>query len=501
MDIKHYTKPPEHYVGDMLVYFVQQPEKGVPKCPDSRIKLMMQGAVKAGDFLGKEGQALLLYPELRGSRKKIVKRILLVGLGKDEPSREMFRKAGGTVAQRGQSTKSQKILVKAPDIKSKKLTSSDICECLTEGLILGSYQFRKYKTKEDPDEETGTIKEISLAGKDVSGLRRSMTRGRRSSEAVCAARDMANEPGNFWTPSHFAVFSRSLAKKYNLRARVLGKAEMKRLHMGGILGVAQGSAQSPTVNIVEYRTGKKVPTLLLVGKGLTFDSGGISIKPSGGMHDMKMDMCGGAAVLAAMQVIGQEKPKNLDVVAIVPASENLPGPSALKPGDIITQYGGKTVEVINTDAEGRIIVADALAYGVKKFMPDAVIDVATLTGAIIVALGHHRTGLLSNDDTLAEKVTAAAEKSGEPVWRLPLGKEYRKQLKSTVADLKNIGNRTGGSITAGAFLQEFVGEVPWVHLDIAGTAWNFTEKPYIPKGPSGTGVRTILELVRDWRNK
>jgi len=214
---------------------------------------------------------------------------------------------------------------------------------------------------------------------------------------------------------------------------------------------------------------------------------------------MKFDMCGGAAVLGAMQAIGEEKPRGVHVVGIVPATENLPGPSALKPGDIITIYGGKTVEVVNTDAEGRLILADALAYGIKKFKPKAVVDLATLTGAVVIGLGHHRTGLLSNDDELAQKVTAAGNRSGEPLWRLPLGPEYTEQIKSKVADIKNVGDRAAGTITAAAFLQEFVGEVPWVHLDIAGTAYNFTEKSYVPnKGPSGIGVRTLLELVRNW---
>jgi leucyl aminopeptidase len=210
-------------------------------------------------------------------------------------------------------------------------------------------------------------------------------------------------------------------------------------------------------------------------------------------------MCGGAAVMAAMQAIAEEKLGRLDVIALVPAAENLPSSTALKPGDIITQYGGKTVEVLNTDAEGRLILADALAYGVEQYKPDAVIDVATLTGAVIIGLGHHRTGLLSNNDALAESVLAAGERAGEPLWRLPLANEYREQLKSKIADLKNIGGRPAGTITAAAFLQEFVGKTPWAHLDIAGTAWDYTEKPYVPKGPSGIAARTLIELVRNWR--
>ncbi len=310
---------------------------------------------------------------------------------------------------------------------------------------------------------------------------------------------MANEPGNHWTPVDFGLYAGALALKPRMKCKILEQKELKRLKMGGILGVNQGSALPPRLVILEYRTKKTAPTILLVGKGITFDSGGISLKPGKGMDRMKYDMCGGAAVMAAMQGISMEQPKGINVVAIVPATENMPGSAALKPGDVITMYGGKTVEVLNTDAEGRLILADALAYGVDKFKPEAVIDLATLTGAVVVGLGHHRTGLMANNDELAAKALAAGERSGEPLWRLPLGKEYSKQLKSEIADLKNIGGPAAGTITAAAFLEEFVGETPWAHFDIAGTAWDFTEKSYIPKGVSGIGARTLLELVRAWK--
>ena len=345
------------------------------------------------------------------------------------------------------------------------------------------------------------LKKFSFLQKKLKSLSsKGLNKGRIAALAGCTARDMANEPGNVWTPTRFAEFGRKLAKTYNFTCKVLSKADMQRLKMGGILGVNSGSAQPPKMVILEYKTLTRNPTLLLVGKGLTFDSGGISLKPPKGMEEMKFDMCGGAAVLGAMQAVGEEKPKGINIIAIVPATENLPGPSALKPGDIITIYGGKTVEVVNTDAEGRLILADALAYGIKQYKPKAVVDLATLTGAVVIGLGHHRTGLLSNNDELAQKVMAAGDRSGEPLWRLPLGPEYSKQIKSKVADIKNVGNRAAGTITAAAFLQEFVGETAWAHLDIAGTAYNFTEKSYVPnKGPSGIGVRTLLELIRNWK--
>ena len=328
-----------------------------------------------------------------------------------------------------------------------------------------------------------------------------MERGKKAAVAACRARDMANEPGNGWPPAKFAEFARRIARKHKLFCEIIEKAEMKKLGMGGILGVNQGSAQPPKLVILKYEGGSKKtdPTLMLVGKGLTFDSGGISLKAGAGMQDMKYDMCGGAAVICAMQAIARERPKGINVVALVPSTENLPASTALKPGDIITHYGGKTSEIINTDAEGRLILADALAYGIETYAPDAVIDLATLTGAVIVGLGHHRTGLMATDDDLAEQLLAAGERAGEPLWRLPLGPEYSDQIKSQVADIKNTGGRGAGTITAGAYLQEFIGDTPWAHLDIAGTAWSDQKRPYAPKGGTGVGVRLLIAFLQRFK--
>jgi len=509
MIIKTTTRNAEKYKGDMLVYFVYQQKKKVPVCENKHVQNTVRLAFQAGDFAGKEGETLLFYPPGKG--KIPAKRILVVGLGKAEEGksnngltpadmwRENYRKAGGKVSGTALKTRASKIMVVIPEpfILDRRETT----ECMTEGLMLGAYQFRKYKKTVKEDEPQSEITEVLFyTDREKSAVNKGLTVGKVAALAGAAARDMANEPGNVWTPTRFAEFGRKLAKTYNLSCRVLSKANMQRLKMGGILGVNSGSAQPPKMVILEYKTSARNPTLLMVGKGLTFDSGGISLKPPAGMEEMKFDMCGGAAVLGAMQAVGEEQPKGINVIGIVPTTENLPGPSALKPGDIITIYGGKTVEVINTDAEGRLILADALAYGIKQYKPDAVVDLATLTGAVVIGLGHHRTGLLSNDDGLSQKVMAAGDRSGEPLWRLPLGPEYSKQIKSKVADMKNVGNRAAGTITAAAFLQEFVGDAVWAHLDIAGTAYNFTEKPYIPnKGPSGIGVRTLLELIRNWK--
>ena len=509
MIVKHTTQIIEKYQGDMIVYFVHQQNKNAPFCDNKFVQDIIKRAFKAGDFSGKEGETLLFYPE--GRQKLLAKRVLVVGLGKAEESstnngaatvdvwRENYRKAGGKVSETAQKTRGSKILVVVPE--PFILDKQETVECLTEGLMLGAYQFRKYKKIKEEDDPQGIIEEIQLfTVKAEKNIMQGLNRGKVAALSACTARDMANEPGNVWTPTRFAEFGRKLAQKYKLNCKVLSKADMQRLKMGGILGVNSGSAQPPKMVILEYKSSARNPTLLLVGKGLTFDSGGISLKPPKGMEEMKFDMCGGAAVLGTMQAVGEEKPKGINIVAIVPATENLPGPSALKPGDIITIYGGKTVEVLNTDAEGRLILADALAYGIKQYKPKAVVDLATLTGAVVIGLGHHRTGLLSNNDELTQKVMAAGDRSGEPLWRLPLGPEYSKQIKSRVADIKNIGNRSAGTITAAAFLQEFVGDTAWVHLDIAGTAYNFTEKTYVPgKAPSGIGVRTLLELIRNWK--
>jgi leucyl aminopeptidase len=508
MKTKHTTQDPGKYHGEMLACFVYQQDKKVPACDNRYIQETVRLAFQTGDFSGKEGETLLFYPSGKG--KLQAQRILVVGLGKAEEGktnngttpadrwRENYRKAGGKVSETALRTKAGKILVMVP--QPFILDPLETVECLTEGLMLGAYQFKKYKKTPSEDEPQTSIEEILLYSvEEESTVQKGMNRGRVAALAGCAARDMANEPGNVWTPARFAEFGRKLARNFKFSCTILSKADMQRLKMGGILGVNSGSAQPPKMVILEYRTSPRNPTLLLVGKGLTFDSGGISLKPPKGMEEMKFDMCGGAAVLGAMQAVGEEMPRGINIVGIVPATENLPGPSALKPGDIITIYGGKTVEVVNTDAEGRLILADALAYGIKKFKPKAVVDLATLTGAVVIGLGHHRTGLLSNDDELAQKVTAAGNRSGEPLWRLPLGPEYSKQIKSKIADIKNVGDRAAGTITAAAFLQEFVGEVPWVHLDIAGTAYDFTEKSYVPnKGPSGIGVRTLVELIRNW---
>jgi len=501
MEIKISKKNPEQFKGDLVVYLVRPGSvKGMPVCQNKQVEDMVGRAFELGDFKGNTGESLACYPSLSNGKKggHQAGRILVLGLGDGSLDCEMFRCAGGKIGGYIGKLKEPSVMIVLDD--NYELALPEVVESLTEGVILGSYKFNRHKTKDHDKLARGVVKDLVFFSKTANAaVRAGAKHGLIAGDAACLARDMANEPGNYWTPQHFADFSLQLAKKYGLRRKVLAKKELERQNMGGILGVNQGSAIPPKLICLEYRTGRKVPTLMFVGKGLTFDSGGISLKPSAGMEDMKYDMCGGAAVMAAMAAIGQLQPKNVDIVGIIPTTDNMPGPAALKPGDIVKHYNGKTVEIISTDAEGRLILADALSYGIKKYKPQAVVDLATLTGAVIVGLGHHITGLLGNDDDLAASIMAAGEKSGEPLWRLPLGKEYSKQLESKVADLKNLGGKGAGTITAACFLQEFIGDCPWAHLDIAGTAWDFTKKSYVPKGPSGTGVRTLLELVRAWK--
>ncbi len=494
----------EEYSGDLLVILVALDNNGT-LIGEPPVRPLLDSLTEYKEFSGKKDEYLQLYPPfgpLAGQLK--CRRLLLVGLGclaevTDADDRhEVLRGAGGIIAGQCRSCKAATVGIALPALA--ELADTAMGQFLSEGILLGDYQFQKYKTpKKDEDVYCGLAKIEFLAESHLAALRRGLAMGSNGAFAALTARDMANEPGNSWTPAHFAGYAQDVAKDFQMRCTVLEKSDMVTLGMGGIIAVNQGSEEPPKLVILDYAPPQYKETVLLVGKGLTFDSGGISLKPAQGMMEMKYDMCGGAAVLSAMEVIGREKLK-VRVIAIVPATDNMAGGGAVKPGDIITHYGGITAEIENTDAEGRLILADALAYGIEKFTPACVIDLATLTGAVIIALGHHHCGLMSNDERLAEKLIAAGRACGEPLWRLPLGEMYVKQIKSQVADIKNTGGKPGGSITAAEYLHQFVGKVPWAHLDIAGTAWDFTEKSYIPKGPSGFGVRILIELLRRWED-
>jgi leucyl aminopeptidase len=367
-------------------------------------------------------------------------------------------------------------------------------QALTEGSLLGLYRFRKHMTKET---ENHDIAELIIVEKDVAklpALKEGCKTGEVIAEATNLARDWINEPANYMTPSGMAKVAKELAKTHSLGLTIMDREQMEKEGMCALLGVAQGSRQPPKLIVLSYKGDKTSPdTLGLVGKGITFDSGGISIKPSEGMAEMKGDMAGAAAVMAALVAISQLKPK-VNVTAVVPATENLPGGNALKPGDILKAVNGKTIEVVNTDAEGRLILADALSYAVKQGL-SPLVDLATLTGACRVALGDIYSGIFGNSQELIEKLVKAGADAGERLWQMPMHEDYKELNKSDVADIKNSGGRWAGAITAAHFLAEFVGDTPWAHIDIAGTSFMEKERGYLVKGATGVGVRTLISLA------
>jgi len=422
-------------------------------------------------------------------------RVVVVGLGKrEELNQDKVRGAVAETCRRLQQKSIDHIATIAHGAGIAGISLESAAQAVTEGALLGVYSFRKHITKEA---EYGEIKQLILVGSDKAELPllvQGSNKGKILAEATNLARDMVNESANFMTPKHMAEMATKLAETYGLEVSVLEQEQMQELGMGGLLGVAQGSQQPPKFIVLHYKGKDSAETdVALVGKGITFDSGGISIKPSEGMGEMKGDMAGGAAVMAAISAIAQLKPR-VNVMAVIPATENLPSGKALKPGDILTAMNGKTIEIISTDAEGRLILADALSYA-KKLGVKFMIDVATLTGACRVALGDIYSGAFSNNQGLMDKVITAGAEAGELIWQMPMHELYREQIKSDVADIKNVGGKWGGAITGAQFLAEFVGDTPWVHLDIAGKEISEKEQGYLVKGATGVPVRTLVNLV------
>jgi leucyl aminopeptidase len=449
--------------------------------------------------------ALITQGVIKGARNEITlvhslgkipaARVVVVGLGKKkEMDTDKVRHAFAEVSRYLKKNKASNFATVILGGGVNGISREKAVQAMTEGTTLGLYTFKRYFTK--PEKDKSAIEKISLVSdaRDQARLGKAIDKGSIIAEACNWVRNIVNEPANHMNPTDLAAAATEMAETYGLNIEVLDKAQITKLRMGGLLGVSQGSQQPPKFIIVGYKAKRTNDIdLVLAGKGITFDSGGISIKPSEGMADMKNDMAGGATMLGTMRVIAQLKPR-INVTALVPATENLPSGTALKPGDIIKAMNGETIEVLNTDAEGRLILADALSYAVK-IKAKAIIDAATLTGACMVALGKICTGVFSNNQALAERILAAGKESGEYAWQLPMFEEYREQLKSDIADIKNIGNRYGGAITAAKFLADFVKNTPWVHLDIAGTADTTTEKGYQVKGATGVPVRTLVNLV------
>ena len=453
--------------------------------------------VETGDIKGKLGEITVLY----GDDSLPSKRIIIIGLGKQEEfSLERILHAAGAGAKKVRDLGVTRFATIVHGSGAGGIDPAEAAQALVEGTILALYDFRGQKT--EPDDSSTTVEEMTIvefdAGK-LAALEAGANAGQVIAESVLMARDLVNQPANYATPTIIAEQMQEMARQVGLSSKILEKEQMGDLGMGALLGVNQGSDDLPKFIILEHGADSNLPTIVLVGKGITFDSGGISLKPGKDMHKMKGDMAGGAAVLGALRAAALlDVP--LHVVGLVPATDNLPSGKAVKPGDVLVSMSGKTIEVQNTDAEGRLVLADALTYA-GRYDPVAVIDIATLTGACVIALGMITTGLLSNNDDLSNGLETAGTKVGERVWRLPLFEEYGEQLKSEVADLNNIGGRPAGTITAGFFLSRFAEDYAWAHLDIAGTAAvDKPSKPYLSAGATGVGVRLFVELLRSWPN-
>lgn len=451
--------------------------------------------IKRGDFKPGPGSVHLLYPD----GKIPAERLILAGLGKrSDFTLNRLRQAAGKAASSLRAAGAKELVFLCDGLY---LEAEELSEAVTEGTLLGLYRFLKYKTNSENDRGK-EIRAMTLLTENAPSVK-AMQKGAKTGEVIAGAaemvRDMVSSPAADMTPTIIAGIAEDIARKYGFKARVFDRVQMRKLGMGALLGVASGSAQPPKFIVLEYRAGGTKPFIALVGKTITFDSGGISIKPAENMDRMKDDMSGGAAVLGAIRNAAALKLR-LNIVGLLPATENMPSGSAYKPGDVLRTLSGQTIEIMNTDAEGRLILSDALAYACR-YKPAAIVDIATLTGACRIALGQEASGMLGTDEKLKQRMREAGEKTGERVWELPLWDGYYELIKSDIADMKNTGGRDGGVITAAAILSKFVRNYPWVHLDIAATAWTDKERPYTPKGATGIGVRLLTQFLRDFEQK
>lgn len=469
---------------------------GATAALDKMIGGMIQRTLDAGGFHGGLGEVLVLYPE--GTGKGVPERVLLMGLGKKEDfDTECARRVSGAMVKTLRKLGVKKAATLVHGVEAKP-SPRDLARGLAEGVLMGAYQYDTYlhgdKAKPLDLEEVVVVERLASR---VKGIREGLKMGGNVAHGVNQARELVNGPSNEVTPTHIANTAKRLGKKHGFKVRVMDRDQCEKEGMGAFLGVAQGSAEPCRFIVMEYAGSKSKGTVCLVGKGITFDTGGISIKPAQDMDQMKYDMGGAAAVIGAMKYVATQK-LALHVVGIVAATENMPSGTAYKPGDILTSSAGVTIEVLNTDAEGRVILADALAYA-SRYKPDAVIDLATLTGACVIALGSHAAGLMANDEWMLDEVYDAAAASGERAWPLPLWSEYRTQVQSKVADIKNTAGRSAGAITAGAFLGAFTNGYRWAHLDIAGIAWGDSKGGYQGGGGTGGGVRILAEFLNRWK--
>jgi leucyl aminopeptidase len=454
------------------------------------------GAVASGDFTGKPAQQLVVYPD----RRRKARRVLLLGMGEGKSiDAEALRAGAGTAVSRAAGARSTRVALVVPPLGAGG--DPEACQALAEGAVLGGYRFDAYREKSDEVSRVAAVTLLVARGQNLRASREAARRGVIIAESQNAARELSNLPPNVLSPEQLAAEARKVAREVGLRARVFDVPELERRKMNAILAVGGGSARPPRLIALEYTpkgAGRTSRPFCIVGKGITFDSGGISIKPAQGMDEMKHDMSGGATVIGVLRACALLA-LPVRVIGVIGAAENLPDGKAYRPGDIVRAASGKTIEVLNTDAEGRVVLADALHFAKTEYDPVAIVDLATLTGACVVALGRWATGLFGSHAGLIDLIRAAGEATGELAWPMPLLDGHKREIRSEVADIKNTGGRNAGASTAAAFLSHFVGDTPWAHLDIAGTAWTTTPQGgYQPRGATGVGVRMLLALLRAW---
>jgi len=500
MDIQTTTQTAQTVVTDALIVTAVRKSKkdgqgvqlsSIAATIDKTLDNLISELSAEGEFKSGLGELLTIY----SLDRLTAKRVIVVGLGsQNKVNTQSIRHASAVAARHAQNMGAHTITLALQSNGSQ--VETDV-QAQIEGALLGLYTFKIYKRSEQTNngKNVSQITILTEGNTDTNAIEQAIEQGRVLAEATNFARNLVNEPPNVLTPTELANRASNMAKQAGLECEIFDKARITELGMGGLLGVSQGSAEPPQFIVLRYRGGQPSDKgIAIVGKGITFDTGGISIKPAAGMDEMKGDMGGAAAVLGAMQAIAALKPR-INVTALVPTCENMPSGTAYRPGDILRISNGKTIEILNTDAEGRLILADALSYAVKEGL-SPIVDLATLTGAIVIALGNVTSGVFSNDEQLANEIVAAGRIAGEKFWAMPMDEEYGESIKSDIADVKQTGGRAAGSIVAAKILEHFVGDAKWAHLDIAGTSYVDSKKPYQEKGATGVGVRTLAELAR-----
>jgi len=501
------SRAPAEASADLLAVPMTTLAKRNPKLPSHLSALdratggQLKAVVASGDFRGGKSESLVLYPTSKSSRAR---RVALLGLGDaDTVDTDALRRLGGRAIAQGASRKAGRVVLVAPDVALAR--EAGAAQAMAEGAVLGAYRFEGHRGKgSEPAFTPNSFTALVMRGTPLREARAAASRGTILAESQNAARDLSNEPANALPPMALARVAKRMGKETGLKVKVLDVSQLEKLKMGAILAVGGGSANPPCLIVMEHHPTGKRPKgerpFCMVGKGVTFDSGGISIKPSAGMDEMKHDMSGAATVVGAMRACALLKVP-YPVIGVVGAAENMPSGTAYRPGDVVTAMSGKTIEVLNTDAEGRVVLADALHYARTEYDPCAMVDLATLTGACMVALGGWATGLFSNHEKLSAQLRAAGDTTAECAWPMPLLPGHKDEIRSQIGDIKNSGGRQAGASTAAAFLWHFAEDTPWAHLDIAGTGWTSKTHPYQGRGATGVGVRLLLELLRDFDPK